>query len=527
MKFNLQDLVFLAAILSAPCPSYCATEANVPISSLIASAKAARLQGNNAEALSFFDQAVRRDPSDYMNVFQRGATYLSLGRNTQAKADFDAVLKIRPGFEAALIQRAKIYARNAEWTAAKTDYKNAGKKAEQDLAGLEEAEGAAYLAADAEKRGDYEACINNAGTAIMTAGMSLPLRQLRARCRFERGEIQEGVSDLQHVLQIHPGDLDPHLQISSMLFYSLGDTDRGLSQVKKCLISDPDSKSCKVLHREEKAVVKDLEKLSSLLEKNQYASASKVLLGNAAEENPGLLAEVKQNIASARESGYLHSKAGSELYSQLIEKTCECYVGMNNQKKAAPYCKEALETNPTSLYGLLHQSQTHLDSENYDAAIATLNTAKENHQGNRQVQEKLQEAQTLLKRSKTKDYYKVLGVSREADEATIKKAYRKATKEFHPDKALAKGVTKEEAEKKMAAINEAYEVLSDPELKQRFDRGDDPNDPATQHGGNPFQGSPFGGGQFVFRQGGQQFQFQGNPFGGSGQGNPFGGFPFG
>ena len=77
----------------------------------------------------------------------------------------------------------------------------------------------------------------------------------------------------------------------------------------------------------------------------------------------------------------------------------------------------------------------------------------------------------------------------------------------------------------MASINEAYEVLSDPELKQRFDRGEDPNDPASQHGGHPFHGSPFGGGgqqQFVFRQGGSQFKFQG-----SGGGNPFGGFPFG
>lgn len=537
MRLEFQNLVLLAAILAAPFPSLCASDSEPPISSLIASAKSARVQGNNAEALSLFDQAVKRNPSDYMNIFQRGATYLSLGRNAQAKADFDAVLRLRPGFEAALVQRAKIHARNAEWAAAKADYKEAGKKAEEDLASLEEAEGAAYLAADAEKRGDFEACINNAGTAIMTAGTALSLRQLRARCRLERGEIQEGVSDLQHVLQIHPGDLDPHLQISSMLFYSLGDTDRGLSQIKKCLISDPDSKRCKALHREEKNIVKSLEKLSALLDKKQYASASRVLVGNPAEESPGLLAEVKYSIASAREAGYVHPKAGSDLYSQLVEKTCECYIGMNSHKKAAPYCKEALDANPNSLYGLLHQAQTELDAENYDAAIATLNTAKENHQGNQNVQEKLQEAHTLLKRSKNKDYYKILGVSRDADEATIKRAYRKATKEFHPDKAMAKGVTKEDAEKKMAAINEAYEVLSDPELKQRFDRGDDPNDPSSQHGGNPFQGSPFGGQQFVFRQ--QPFHFQGNPFGGAGGGggggggsgggggNPFGGFPFG
>lgn len=528
---HLQNLVFLAAVLFAP--SFVTAETNDPsslsISRLLASAKSARAQGHNNEALTYYDLAIKRDPSDYVTLFQRGATYLSIGRSAQAKADFDAVLKIRPGFEGALIQRAKLHARNAEWSAAKQDYGLVGPKAEQQLAELEEAEGAAYLAIEAEKKGDWEGCVNNAGIAIMTAGTALGLRQLRARCRFERGEVQEGISDLQHVLQIHPGDLDPHVQISSLLFYALGDTERGLGQVKKCLQSDPDHKACKTLHREEKAITKTLDKLNLLLEKRQFASASRILVGNPTEEDPGLLEEIKGNIAAHTAAGAVHPRTTSDLYSSLLEKTCECYVEMKSQKKATPYCSEALQLNPTSLFGLLHNAQAQLDAENFDAAISTLNTAKEHHQSSRVVQEKLQEAQTLLKRSKTKDYYKILGVTRDADENTIKKAYRKMTKEFHPDKSMSKGVSKEDAEKKMAGINEAYEVLSDPELKARFDRGDDPNDPSSQQGGNPFHGSPFGGQQFVFQQGGQRFQFQGNPFGsgGGGGGNPFGGFPFG
>ena len=523
MRVDLPNLAILA-VLAAPAIVTAQPNASSDqsISSLIASAKAARAQGHNAEALSFFDAAVKKDPSDYMNVFQRGATYLSLGRNAQARSDFDAVLKIRPSFEGALIQRAKIYARNAEWDAAKQDYQKVGKKAEADITTLEEAEGASKLAADAEQRGDWEACVNHAGMAIITAGTALSLRQLRSRCRFARGEVQEGVSDLQHVLQIHPGNLEPHLQISSMLFYSLGDVERGLSQIKKCLVSDPDHKTCKRLHKEEKSISRTLDKIHTMMSKKQYVSSSKLLVGNPAEDDPGLLAEVKGNIAAARESGSIHEQAGSHLYTQLLEKTCECYVGMNNHKKAAPFCKEALGLESTSLFGLIHQAQLHVDADNFEAAIEALNVAKEHHPESRLAQEKLQEAQVLLKRSKTKDYYKVLGVGRDADEATIKKAYRKATKEYHPDKAVAKGINKEDAEKKMATINEAYEVLSDPELKARHDQGEDPNDPSSQHGGHPFQGSPFGGQQFVFRQGGQQFQFQGNPFGGGSGGFPFG-----
>ena len=86
-------------------------------------------------------------------------------------------------------------------------------------------------------------------------------------------------------------------------------------------------------------------------------------------------------------------------------------------------------------------------------------------------------------------------------------------------------MSREEAEKKMAAINEAYEVLSDDELRARFDRGDDPNDLENQ--GSPFQGSPFGQGA-----GGQQFFFRSGPMGGQHGGGAFkfsqggGGFQF-
>ncbi|KAK5267076.1 hypothetical protein LTR96_007743 [Exophiala xenobiotica] len=556
MILHLQRLALLAALLGLALTSFSAAESiNIPSdasqSSLTASGKAARARGANSEALAYFDAAVSKDPSDYITLFQRGATYLSLGRNAQASADFDAVLKLRPGFEGALLQRAKIRARNADWALAREDYLAMGSKGAEELAQLDEAEGASYLAVEAEQKQDWEACINQAGIAIMTAGTALSLRQLRARCRFERGEIQEGLSDLAHVLQIHPSLVEPHLQISAMMFYSLGDTERGLTQIKKCLHSDPDSKPCKSLFREEKTLLKQIDHVKTLMEKRQFNSAAKLLVGKGGtEDEPGLLSDINTNIGTHRESGIIHPKAPSDLYMTHVEMTCEAYLSLNNMAKAAKYCTEVLTSNPTSLQGLLYQAAKHMENENYDAAISSLNTARDNHPESQQniINQKLQDAQLALKRSKTKDYYKVLGVSRDADDRTIKKAYRTATKTFHPDKAAAKGVRKEEAEKKMAAINEAYEVLSDPELKARFDRGDDPNDPLSNQGGSPFQGSPFGhpgggggGGhqQFFFQQGGggqRQFKFStgGMPGGGGGGGGgggaggggfPFGGFP--
>lgn len=65
-----------------------------------------------------------------------------------------------------------------------------------------------------------------------------------------------------------------------------------------------------------------------------------------------------------------------------------------------------------------------------------------------------------------RDYYKVLGVSRDADEKAIKAAYRKLARKYHPDV----NKTDASAEERFKEINEAYEVLKDPEKRAKYDR---------------------------------------------------------
>jgi molecular chaperone DnaJ len=61
-----------------------------------------------------------------------------------------------------------------------------------------------------------------------------------------------------------------------------------------------------------------------------------------------------------------------------------------------------------------------------------------------------------------KDYYRILGVDRSADDKTIKSAYRKLARKYHPDVNRGK-------DERFKEINEAYEVLSDPEKRRRYD----------------------------------------------------------
>ena len=65
-----------------------------------------------------------------------------------------------------------------------------------------------------------------------------------------------------------------------------------------------------------------------------------------------------------------------------------------------------------------------------------------------------------------RDYYEILGVSRDATDDDIRKAFRKLARKYHPDVAKDKS----SAEEKFKEINEAYEVLSDPENRKKYDR---------------------------------------------------------
>ncbi len=103
----------------------------------------------------------------------------------------------------------------------------------------------------------------------------------------------------------------------------------------------------------------------------------------------------------------------------------------------------SLVLRPSSFKALRARARIRLHKEQYDDAITDFRAALEQAEFEsadgdaRALRGELKRAEAALKRSKTKDYYKILGVPRDCNEADIKKAYRRESLKHHPDKVCA------------------------------------------------------------------------------------------
>ncbi|KAJ2935581.1 hypothetical protein H1R20_g1514, partial [Candolleomyces eurysporus] len=381
----------------------------------------------------------------------------------------------------------------------------------------------------------YAACVDTAGLALKVASHSVEIRTWRAECALASGDIESAVGDLTRLSHLLPSSTTLLTHIFRLSYFLLPHpSPSSLSTLKQCLHYDPDSKPCLTLRRFVKKLDKGFAQLEELLGKEDWKGVLKLLVaggktgGNlydqweqALEDNVGehtedkVLPLVPVNLVHSASTAHedpevkkgkkskpmppIHlpnAKKHSPQRQHLLRALCKSYIHLADVAPSsttyasgrAKYCAELLNILPEDVDGLVGKGETLLatpatagggDTEDggskLEEAVRVLEQAFEKSgRSDRDVHRRLEKAMARLKRSKQKDYYKILGVDRAADDKTIKKAFRKAAKLAHPDKGGS--------EAKMAALNEAYEVISNPELRSRFDAGEDPMDPAANNG---------------------------------------------
>ncbi|KAJ7597541.1 hypothetical protein C8J56DRAFT_818164 [Mycena floridula] len=182
-----------------------------------------------------------------------------------------------------------------------------------------------------------------------------------------------------------------------------------------------------------------------------------------------------------------HEGKGGIIRAILLSNRATTLVKMNKFDEALVDTDESLLLSPNQYKALRTRARIHLHLESYDKCVVDFKSAIEAAMGDgmtsdteiKNLKAELKKAEIALKRSKTKDYYKILGLKRDCTEAEIKKAYRRESLIHHPDKGGD--------EEKFKLVVEANNVLSDPDRRERYDMGDD-EDGERDGGGAGFGG---------------------------------------
>ncbi|KAH7888252.1 hypothetical protein F5I97DRAFT_1866872 [Phlebopus sp. FC_14] len=495
---RLRSLSYLL-LLVAPAladPSSSGSIAHPALQPLIARADALLSAGQFSDAARSYTDAISLSPKDYLLLYKRATAYLSASRHASALDDFSKVLDLTSGeFDKAYMMMAKIHTKDGDWARAKSTLDT------YCLQNIKDAQAAARKASNARKAQLWTVCSEAATQALRVASHSAEIRQTRAECSLAGGDPQGAVVDLSRLSHLTYPTTASLMRIFRLAYFLLPPSQSAsshtshLSPLKQCLQLDPDSPSCLPAHRLVKSLDKGFSKLSKLIQDNDWMGVLKHVAGPSKDfPGDGLYASFENALKSTRYPGL--ARVSSPRRAHVLRSMCRAYTKLNMAKKGEVWCdallgmsedalrgaNEMLEDGSAEVDGWVGKGEALLMREEWDEAVRAFERAAEGSgRNNRDVLARLQKAQRLLKQSKQKDYYKVLNVARDADAKTIKKAFRKAAMSAHPDKGGS--------EAKMAS------VLSDPELRQRFDNGDDPNDPNSQNG-HPFTGFNAGFGGF-------------------------------
>jgi DnaJ family protein C protein 7 len=223
--------------------------------------------------------------------------------------------------------------------------------------------------------------------------------------------------------------------------------------------------------------------------------------------------------------------------AKILNNRAMCYSKQKEWTSAISDCDKAIQFDPSYTKARKTRAKALGEGGNWEEAVRAYKAIAEQNPEEPGIAKDVRYAELELKKSARKDYYKILGIDKDANETGIKKAYRKLAVIHHPDKNPGDP----DAENRFKDIQEAHETLIDPQKRERYDSGIDLMDPHEHHGfgGGGFGGMGGGGVQIdpemLFNMmgggggGGHGFG-GGSPFGGMGGGRggfPGGGFSFG
>lgn len=336
---------------------------------------------------------------------------------------------------------------------------------------------------------------------LSESDVPLSWRIMRATVHLHKNQLDQANSVIADALRSDSSNPDA-LLVRARILLAKGDIAKAVAHCQAALRSDPENRGAR-----------DLLKKCRRLEAKKEEGNTAFKAGNNAEA----VEKFTEAVAIADENSATDGPAQG-FKAILCSNRATANSKNGDHAAAISDCDAALSLDPGYIKALRTRARALLAVEKYEDAVRDFKKALEEASvsGGReaeQLQRELRSAEIDLKRSKKKDYYKILNVPKDAGEAEIKKAYRKESLKHHPDKGGD--------EEKFKLCSEAYNVLSDENKRRRYDAGADD----LEHDAMPGFGGGFGGG--MGGPGGVEINLADLFGAGGGMGGMGGGFPGG
>ncbi|XP_050309250.1 dnaJ homolog subfamily C member 7 [Anthonomus grandis grandis] len=407
-------------------------------------------------ALPFYTEAINLCPDTPAYYGNRAACYMMLNKYREALDDARKSVQLDPKFLKGYTRIAKCAINLGDLVTAESAVKTAEQlqtgSATNELKSIQKIKQFEEDGAKAFEGKDFRKVVYCMDRCLDEAPTCEKYKLMKAECLAYLGRYQESQEIANDILHVNKGSADA-IYVRGLCLYYEDNIDKAFSHFQQVLRLAPDHSKAMEQYKRAKQLKKKKEEGNEAFKFCKFADAVK-LYTEALEIDP------------------LNKKTNAKLYFNRATALSR----LVKIKEAIADCSAALNLDEFYLKALLRRAKCYSDIGEYEEAVKDyekvfkLDKSRENKR-------LLQEAKLALKRSKRKDYYKILGIERNANEDEIKKAYRKRALIHHPDRhANATDLEKKEQEKKFKELGEAYGILSDPKKKARYDNGQDMDD---------------------------------------------------
>ncbi|THD21338.1 DnaJ subfamily C member 7 [Fasciola hepatica] len=410
-------------------------------------------QGRYDEAVQWYTRAIDEDTENALLYNNRSAAYLMLNKPFEAYEDSSKSIRLNPNYAKAALRYAKCSlclgkieeARNTCSTVRNLEPLNA------DLPHLCEQIDLLQQTFENYKKQisipdlRYALHLITKCAEIAPGSLDYSLKQLDLLLQLKR--FTEAKQRVEIILRNNEASAELLYYRGLCLFY-LDHLDKAISHFQHVLRLHPDHVETQHAYKRAKALLKLKETGNKFIHERRFSKAYDAYT-EALKVDP------------------LHDAMNAKL---LCNRACAGY-NLERYEESLEDCNRAISLDPTYVKAYVRRAKCYASLEMYDKAVEEWNTivgmdpSTENKQS-------LQAAKHALARSKEVDYYKVLGLKKNASFDEIKQAYKKRALLHHPDRhTAADAATKLEQEQKFKEIGEAYSVLSDPQKRQQYDNG--------------------------------------------------------